>query len=228
VNRDSLLVAVPYRSTPRTEARKAETRERILSAALDQVAEDGYASAGVHTVAARAGVAVGTVYRHFPSKARLFAEVFDRAAQRELDVVISVSEADGRSAAERIAAAVEAFSRRALAGPALAYAQIAEPVDPAVEEERLRLRRGYRDAFARVLEDGVAAEELSVHDSRTVAAALVGALGEALVGPLSGANAASGRRNEALVATLVQFCLDALPEPSARAATQEIDERTAA
>ena len=202
---------MPYRATPRTEARKAATRERIVTAALDQVAEGGYASAGVQAVAARAEVAVGTVYRHFPSKAGLFAEVFDRAAQRELDVVVSVSQSDGRSAAERVAAAVEVFCRRALAGPTLAYAQIAEPVNPAVEDERLRLRRGYRDAFARVLEDGVAAGELPEHDSRTLAAALVGALAEALVGPLS---AVSGkRRDEALVATLVQFSLDALPRP---------------
>ena len=107
-------------------------------------------------------------------------------------MVVAVSEADGRPAAERVAAAVEAFCRRALAGPVLAYAQIAEPVDPAVEAERLRLRVGYRDAFARVLEDGVAAGELRPHDTRTVAAALVGALGEALVGPLSAAMAAQG------------------------------------
>jgi AcrR family transcriptional regulator len=228
VNRDSLF-PLPYRSTPRTEASKATTRERIVVAALDQVAEGGYASAGVHAVAARAGVAIGTVYRHFPSKARLFAEVFDRAAERELEVVVSVSQADGRSAAERIAAAVEAFCRRALAGPTLAYAQIAEPVDPAVEEERLRLRRGYRDAFARVLEDGMAAKELPVHDSQTVAAALVGALAEALVGPLSAANGGGRRRKKALVGTLVQFSLDALPKPSSSTiAGKHIDERVAA
>src|SRR5918992_752849 len=89
------------------------------------------------------------------------------------------------TATERIAAAVEAFCRRALAGPVLAYAQIAEPVDPAVESERLRLRRGYRDAFARVLDDGVAAGELRPHDSATIASALVGGLAEALLGPLS-------------------------------------------
>ena len=106
-------------------------------------------------------------------------------------MVVAVSAADGRPAAERVAAAVEAFCRRALAGPVLAYAQIAEPVDPAVEAERLRLRVGYRDAFARVLEDGVAGGELRPHDTRTVAAALVGALGEALVGPLSARDAGS-------------------------------------
>ena len=197
-----------YRATARTEARKAAIREAIVAAALSQVAAGGYASAGVQVVARCAGVAVGTVYRHFPSKGDLFAEVFRRAAEPELDVVIEVSAPDGRPAAERIAVAVEAFCRRALAGPVLAYAQIAEPVDPAVESERLRLRVGYRDAFARVLDDGVAAGELRPHDTRTVAAALVGALGEALVGPLSARRKGS---KEALVATLVQFCQEALP-----------------
>ena len=196
-----------YRATERTEARKLAARERIASAALRQVSEGGYASAGVHAVAARADVAVGTVYRHFPSKAELFAEVFRRAAQRELDVVTEVTAADGRAARERCAAGVEAFCRRALAGPVLAYAQIAEPVDPAVESERLRLRRGYRDVFVDALEDGVSSGELEPHDSQTVAAALVGALGEALVGPLSRRE----RQSEALVATLVQFCENALP-----------------
>jgi AcrR family transcriptional regulator len=205
---------MPYRPTERTEARRAATRERIVAAALDQVAEGGYACAGVQAVASRADVAVGTVYRHFPSKGDLFAEAFRRASQRELDVVVDVSRPDGRAARERVAAAVEAFCRRALAGPVLAYALIAEPVDPAVEAERLRFRIGYRDAFARVLEDGVRAGELRPHDTRTVAAALIGALGEALVGPLSTANGDGSK--EALIATVVQFSEEALPRAHER------------
>src|ERR687893_1852841 len=204
---------MPYRPTERTEARRAATRERIVAAALDQVAGGGYASAGVQAVAARAEIAVGTVYRHFPSKGDLFAEAFRRASQRELDVVVEVSRSDGRPPRERVAAAVEAFARRALAGPVLAYALLAEPVDPAVEAERLRFRIGYRDAFARVLEDGVRDGELRPHDSGTVAAALVGALAESLVGPLSTAN---GGSREALIATLVQFCQEAVPSAHER------------
>jgi AcrR family transcriptional regulator len=204
---------MPYRATEKTEARRLATRERIVAAALERVARGGYASAGVHAVAADAGVAVGTLYRHFPSKGELFAEVFRRASQRELDVVVEVSSADGRLAAERIGAAAEAFCRRALAGPVLAFALIAEPVDPAVESERLRYRIGYRDAFARVLEDGVRDGELRDHDCRTVAAAIVGALAESLVGPLSTAN---GGSREALIATLVQFCQEALPSAHER------------
>src|SRR2546423_7850655 len=127
---------MPYRPTPKTEARRAETRERIIRAAIDQLADGGYASAGVQTVATRAGVATGSVYRYFPSKSELFAEVFRRASSHEMAVFEEATAERQRPAEERIAAAVESFARRALAGPARAYALIAEPVDPAVAAER--------------------------------------------------------------------------------------------
>jgi AcrR family transcriptional regulator len=208
---------MPYRPTERTEARKARTRERIVAAALDQVAEGGYRSAAVQAVAARAGVATGTVYRHFPSKDDLFAVVFERAARRELDVLWEVAGDRRRPAVERIAAAVEAFARRALAGPVLAYAQIAEPVDARVDEERLRLRRGYRDLFATLLREGIERGELRPLDVDTAAAGLVGAIGEALVGPLA---ARSSGRNEALVAALVQFSINAVSGEEAHGHTR--------
>src|SRR3954470_18144678 len=122
---------MPYRPTERTEQRKAEVRERILAAAMDQLAEGGYASASVQAVATRAQVATGTVYRHFPSKSDLFAEVFRRASGREMELFAEATIDDGRSATKRVAAATEAFARRALAAPTRAYALIAEPVDPA-------------------------------------------------------------------------------------------------
>jgi AcrR family transcriptional regulator len=206
---------VPYRPTERTEARKAKTRERVVAGALEQVAEGGYASASVQAVAERAGVAVGSVYRHIPSKSDLFAEVFRRAASHELEVVTKTAAANGGSARDRIAAGAEAFCRRALAGPVLAYAQLAEPVDPAVETERLALRRGYRDVFAGALRAGMASGELRDHDPEITAAALVGALGEALVGPLSPTGdhrrPPSRAQRDALVAALVGFCIESLP-----------------
>src|SRR6267142_2013286 len=66
------------------------------------------------------------------------AEVSRRAAQHEVDAVI---------AAATLANGVETFARRALAGRRLAWALLAEPVDPVVEAERLAFRRAYRDAF---------------------------------------------------------------------------------
>src|SRR5437764_15379257 len=199
-----------YRPTAKTEAHRAATRERIVAAALDQLAQGGYASASVNAIAARAGVATGTVYRHFPSNSDLFAEVFRRASARELAVMADTAAHDELPARERIAIGAETFARRALAEPTRAYALLAEPVDPAVEAERLTFRRAYRDLFARTIEQGIEAAELPPQDAQTIAAALVGALGEALVVPLSPGRHES---HEALIATLVQFCLNAIPEP---------------
>src|ERR671930_2536200 len=97
---------MPYRPTERTEARRAQTRERIVRAAHELIARGGYREAQVAAVAARAGVATGTVSRHFPSKAGLFAEVFRRASQREVDATRAAGQVAGPRATDRLAAAV--------------------------------------------------------------------------------------------------------------------------
>ncbi len=196
-----------YRPTDRTEARRAESRAAIVRAAHELVARGGYGAASVAAVASEAGVATGTVYRHFPSKAELFAEVFRRASQREVDAVLAAAADRGRPAPARIAAAVEAFAQRALAGRRLAWALLAEPVDPAVEAQRLHFRGAYRDVFAALVRDGVAAGSLPAQDCELSASALVGAIGEALVGPTSptAAGPAPG-----LVDALAALCLRAV------------------
>jgi AcrR family transcriptional regulator len=193
-----------YRQTERTEARRAQVRDRIATAARELIAHGGYAEAQVAGVAERAGVAVGTVYRHFPSKSELFAEVFREASQREVDAMRDATGSAERPAAERVAAGVEAFARRALRGRRLAWALLAEPVDPLVEAERLEFRRRYRDLLAGVLAEGMDAGELPRQDPELTAAALVGAIGEAMVGPLSPAG--NGGDPEQAIASLVDFC----------------------
>ena len=63
----------------RADARR--NRERVLNAARDAFAEQGL-EAQMDDIAARAGVGVGTVYRHFPTKDALLrglvADRFDR------------------------------------------------------------------------------------------------------------------------------------------------------
>jgi AcrR family transcriptional regulator len=216
---------VAYRSTERTEARRAEVRSRIVAAARELIAEGGYVAAQVAPVAERAGVAVGTVYRHFPSKSDLFAEVFREASQHEVDAMRAAMEAMEGTAAERIAAGIEVFARRALRGRRLAWALLAEPVDPAVEAERLEFRHSYRDLMAEVIRAGIEAGELPLQDVDATAAALIGAVGEAMVGPLSptydGSRLAArprmdGGDPDALIASLISFCIRAIGEEKAR------------
>jgi len=202
-----------YRSTERTEARRAETRARITTAARELIAEGGYVAAQVAEVADRAGVAVGTVYRHFPSKSDLFAEVFREASQHEVDAMRAAIEVSAGPAAHRMAMGIETFARRALRGRRLAWALLAEPVDPAVEAERLHFRHSYRDLMAEVLAEGIEAGELPVQDVDATAAALIGAVGEAMVGPLS--PTANGGDPGALIASLINFCTRAIGEEPA-------------
>jgi AcrR family transcriptional regulator len=205
--------AVPYRRTPTVAARLSSSRVALLAAALSLVAEGGYAAASPAAVTRRAEVATGTLYRHFPSKSALLAEVFRRASERELAVVRAAGAAS-TGARAGVAAVVEAFARRALRGGRLAYALLSEPVDPAVEAERLVFRRDYRDLLAAIVAGGVASGELPAQHAETTAAALVGAIAEALVGPLSrtasGGRAAGGAEADALVSDLVRFCVTAL------------------
>jgi AcrR family transcriptional regulator len=205
VNRGSLLY-VPYRATPRTEARRAEVRDQIVRAAFDLIRRGGYREASIAAVAAGAGVATGTVYRHFPSKAELFAEVFRVASQHEVDAVAAAMAAPG-TAAQRIAVGVETFARRALRGRRLAWALLAEPVDPAVEEERLVFRRAYAHVFSLSVREGVLDGSLPAQDPDLTAVALVGAIGEVLTQPHQA-------DEEALVASLVRFCLRSITEES--------------
>ena len=198
-----------YRSTERTEARRVEVRSRIIDAALALISEGGYVNAQIAAVAERARVAVGTVYRHFPSKSDLFAEVFRHASQREVDAMRAGAAAtEGGSAADRIKAGTETFARRALAGRRLAWALLAEPVDPAVEAERLHFRHSYRDVIAEIVAEGVATGELPEQDPEATAAALVGAIGESMLGPLSPTT--NGGAPEQAIAALISFCLRAI------------------
>ena len=138
-------------------------------------------------IADRAGVAAGTLYRHFASKEELFVEVFRSVCARE-ERAMRAAAAElpaGSPAAERLEHVLATFARRALRNPRLAWALIAEPVDPRVDAERLAYRARYAALIAEGLRAGIAAGELPEQDVALTAAALVGGCGEALVGPLS-------------------------------------------
>ncbi|MFJ2912576.1 TetR/AcrR family transcriptional regulator [Streptomyces sp. NPDC087228] len=196
-----------YRSTARTEATRRAHRERLLDAARQLLAEGGYAAAGISAIADRAGVATGSVYNHFASKQELLAAVFRHVAGHELSTVQEAVRARG-GATEQLRALVEVFAYRALRNPRTAWALLAEPVDPLVEQERLTYRRGYHALAESVIADGIAAGELPTQITQLSAAAVIGAVGEALLGPLSPV----GERTEPgpVVAGITALCLRAV------------------
>jgi AcrR family transcriptional regulator len=164
------------------------TRQRLLAAARELIEEGGYASASVAAIAERAGVATGTVKRHIVSQADQFLEVFRAVCTGEERAMRAAADEAGPGAVDRLEAVLATFARRALQNRRLAWALLAEPVDPLVDAERLAYRERYVSLVAAELRAAVAVGEIPAQDVAFTAAALVGGCGEALVGPLSSVN----------------------------------------
>ncbi|NUS94995.1 MAG: helix-turn-helix transcriptional regulator, partial [Nocardia sp.] len=57
----------------------AATRSTVQTAAVRVFARHGYAASAIRDIAIEAGVSVGTIYRHYPTKDALYADLLDQA-----------------------------------------------------------------------------------------------------------------------------------------------------
>lgn len=197
-----------YRRSPLMEERLAGNRERILDATRTLVAKGGLREAQISAVANVAGMSTGMIYRYFSAKTDLFVEVLAAAVSHEIVILDAIRNGPG-TARDRLFAAVESFSRRALNGPNLAYAFIAEPADPEVDIARIRERKRFADVIRAILADGVAAGEFPAQNLDASAACIVGAYTEALVGPIGPAREVVKDR-DALIRSICVFCVRAV------------------
>ncbi|HEY1026157.1 MAG TPA: TetR family transcriptional regulator [Pseudomonas sp.] len=204
-----------YRTTEARLDRDQALRERILACALQRVSAGGFAALTMQALADDVGIATGSLYRHFRSKGELAAEVFAAASQREVDALATALRGSG-SAAHRLRIGLEQFAARAWHSRRLAFALIAEPVDPEVDEQRLLYREAYAELFIELLEEGIQAGEFHLEQVGLVAACLVGAIAESLIGPLSPPARAAREAGQPTLelaqvsASLATFCLRAV------------------
>ena len=90
---------------------KADTQEKILSAATELFIADGYEATTVRDIAVRAGVGRATVFWHFSDKASVFREAFTRmlAPFRE-SLVLSASDVEPSKRLEQQVATSKNFA----------------------------------------------------------------------------------------------------------------------
>src|SRR5260370_19576239 len=69
------------------EKQRQEREELILQAAEEMLAEKGYHETSMDEIAARVGIAKGTVYLHFPSKEDLVVAIFQRDMEKLLQLI---------------------------------------------------------------------------------------------------------------------------------------------
>jgi TetR/AcrR family transcriptional regulator, fatty acid metabolism regulator protein len=83
--------------TPVTSLKEKQRREReklILQAAEDVFQEKGYYDTSMDEIAARVGIAKGTIYSHFPGKEELVIAIFERDMRKFLGGVDGVIDAE--------------------------------------------------------------------------------------------------------------------------------------
>jgi AcrR family transcriptional regulator len=204
-----------YRRTAAALVRDERARAAILAAGRDVVRDSGLTGAAIAAVAARAGVAVGTVYRHFASRDDLITEIVRQTCDHELAAVAAVATSD-HPPEHRLAEAVELFAARALASGRLAYSMIAEPATEAAEALRLVIRAELAELFTSIVADGVATGAFEPQDPATSGTAVVGAVSEVLIGPLARPRLTADER-ATLLDHLTRFTMRAVGARSALA-----------
>ena len=173
-----------YRRTHQVVRRLAARRNTILTAARDAAAEGGMAAVQIAPVASRANVAAGTVYRYFPSKADLISELIADVARDELASIRRAADA-APGPMSALAAAITTVAVHVLTHRKLAWGILAEPVDVDVSQQRIASRRDISAEIQLRIEAAVRANHLPAQDTGLAATAVIGALHEALVGPLA-------------------------------------------
>ena len=83
---------------PRPSLRERQRQERatlIVQAAEEVLAERGYHDTSMDEIAARVGIAKGTIYQHFPSKEDLIVVLFERELETFLRLVEEAATREG-------------------------------------------------------------------------------------------------------------------------------------
>ncbi|HWD44822.1 MAG TPA: helix-turn-helix domain-containing protein [Actinomycetota bacterium] len=153
-------MAEPAAPAPRrADARR--NRARVLEAAEVLFAADGLATP-VEEIAGRAGVGVGTVYRHFPAKEALFEAVLIRRFERltgEADSLGSSPDAGAAFFGLFTRMVAEAGTKKALADAlARAGVDVRAATSPAARE----LRRAFGALLARAQRAGAVRDDVDV------------------------------------------------------------------
>ncbi|MEU1532791.1 TetR/AcrR family transcriptional regulator [Streptomyces fagopyri] len=167
-------------STTAGSGRREATRQKLYEAAVTLIAEQGFSATTVDEIAERAGVAKGTVYYNFASKAVLFEELLRHGVGLLTASLREAAERTEREGGTRVDS-LDAMIRAGLVFmdryPAFTQLYVAEVwrTNRAWQSTLMVVRREAVAVVEDVLRAGVAGGELSDEiDIPLTAAALVG------------------------------------------------------
>jgi AcrR family transcriptional regulator len=129
------------------------TRQRLARAALELFTTRGYHPTTTPLIAKKAGVAEGTIYRHFTSKQHLLNEVFRGAARWAQQAIMDVA---GATPQERLATVARTLVDGAARDPGIVRVLLLMPHGDLLDERSRAADRAMRAALESILAQGKA------------------------------------------------------------------------
>ena len=170
---------------PATDAQR-ERRTRILDAAIALASRGGFEAVQMRAVAEQADVALGTLYRYFPSKIHLLVSALARELERA-EAALRDEPVAGPDPADRVRVVLDGVTRRMQADPHLteALTRAFMFADASVEAESRTVGRLTTAMLTRAIRPAVDSEDLSDEDV-AIAKVLADVWFSALVGWVTG------------------------------------------
>jgi AcrR family transcriptional regulator len=136
------------------QERRDERRRRLLDAGLDLIGTDGWASATMTAICARAGLTERYFYESFSDREALYLALIDDIARDTEAAILSALDGDG-APAERLSAATRAVVESLVTDPRRGRVALLEGLgSTALQERRRDIIRGFErlvgDHFAAV------------------------------------------------------------------------------
>jgi AcrR family transcriptional regulator len=155
------------------------TRQRLVRAALELFTAQGYHSTTTPAIARKAGIAEGTIYRHFPSKQQLLNELYRGAARWATKLV---READGTSPPprEKLTRLSALLMDGAVREPAVVRLFFFQDHTALLDEPSRTTAREFRGALESIVAQGKADGTVRAGGVDVLAAAWLGVLRVAL------------------------------------------------
>ena len=145
---DSREVSGAVKVAPRRPVadRRGDTRRQIIDAAVLLMADQGFSATSVEEIAAKAGVAKGSVYYNFGSKDEMFTAILTEGVERLTDALRSASA--GREGARALEALVTELLTQIHANPSFAKL---------ITTETFRTGRHWQESIRLVRDDSMGA-----------------------------------------------------------------------
>ncbi len=165
-----------------SKSNQKNTRQRILEAALERFAQDGYYDTSMDDIVRQANTSKGGIYFHFPSKEEIFLGLVDEFAnilENRLNAALAEEESGVRRVNAALNICIQTFNQyKKLAKIFLIQAF---GLGNAFEEKRRQIHQRFIEIIQRHLDEAVEEGSIEPIDTQITAYAWMGAINEVVI-----------------------------------------------